>query len=1037
VFIGAQVQTVMISRIVSFALAQRFVILIAALAVIAWGVIAFRRLPIDAYPDLSPPHVEIITQWPGHAAEEIERLISIPLEVEMNGIPKIEALRSISLYGLSALEMNFQYDIDPYFAREQAFERMADATLPNGVTPGVSPLFSPSGLVYRYVLVSPDRTPQELKVIEAWLLERRYRAVPGVADDSGFGGTTMQYQVLLNPNRLFSYGVTVPQVFQQLSVNNSNAGGGFYSQGGQFYYIRGLGLVKTTEDIGNVVLATNNGIPTYVKDVAKVEIGPAVRLGEFGYMKQDDAVEGVILMRVGEQAQVVLKRVEELTRQLNEHVLPPDVKIVPYYDRSSLVDETTQTVERNLVRGMLLVLIVLGLFLFNLRTAVIVALTIPFALMFAFICLDWRHIPANLLSIGAIDFGILVDGAVVMVENVFRELALRHDRDYDLIKVIRAAAHDVERPIFYAGAVIIAGYLPIYALAGPSGRLFQPMADTMSFALVGSIVCALVVLPVLCSYLLRGKIKEPHFSLFDPIRRGYGVLLRGCLRFRTLALIVLLSIFALSLLLIPRIGAEFMPHLDEGALWMRATAPYTISFEEASKLSPQIRDILRSFPQVTTVANELGRPDDGTDSTGFFNNEFYIGLKPYDDSAWQGTIRTKKQLVDAINTKMSAFPGVIFNYTQPAEDAVDEAETGLKSLLAVKIFGADLATLEENARKVKRIISQVPGIADITVVRELGQPSLTIVPNREQIARYGLNVDDVNTIVETAIGGKAASQVIQGERQFDLLVRMQEPFRKDMDSIRNLLIATPGGQHLPLSQFADIKINNSASFIYRESNSRFIGVQFSVRNRDLAGAVQEAKREVERQVKLPVGYTFDWGGEYKDYLQAREQMKIIAPLTVVLILLILFALYGNLKFPLIILFSVLVTEPVGGLLALWLTGTNFSVSSGLGFVALMGVAVLTSVILYSFINKLRLEGMDIAKATYQASLMRLRPIMMTALVACLGLLPAAMSTGIGSDSQKPFAIVIVGGLASRLLLSIFLSPVLYSVVARKDDVLKV
>jgi heavy metal efflux system protein len=1027
----------MIGRIVSFALSQRFVTIMAALALMFWGAVSFRKLPIDAYPDLSPPHVEIITQWPGHAAEEVERLISIPLEVEMNGIPKIEALRSISLYGLSALEMNFEYETDPYFVREQAFERMANATLPDGITPGVSPLFSPSGLIYRYVLVSPDRSPQELKTIEKWMLERRYRAVPGVADDSSLGGTTMQYQVKLNPYRLFSRGVTVAQVFQQLSTNNSNAGGGFYSQGGQFYYIRGLGLVKTTEDIGNVVVATNSGIPTYVKDVASVEIGDAVRLGQFGYMKQDDAVEGVILMRVGEQAQVVLKRVQELTKELNEHVLPPDVKIVPYYDRSGLIEETTRTVEENLIRGMVLVLVVLGIFLFSVRAAIIVAITIPFALLFSFICLDWRHIPANLLSIGAIDFGILVDGAVVMVENVFRELAAREGEDYDLIYVIRAAAKDVERPIFYAVAVIIAGYLPIYVLSGPSGKLFQPMADTMGFALVGSVICALILLPVLCSYILQGKIREPKVSFFDFIRRGYGVLLGWCLRNRTMSTVLLLSVFAASLLLIPLIGAEFMPHLDEGALWMRATAPYTISFEEASKLSPQIRDILRTFPQVTTVANELGRPDDGTDPTGFFNNEYYIGLKPYSDSAWNGKVHNKKQLVDAINEKMSAFPGVIFNFTQPAEDAVDEAETGLKSSLAVKIFGTDLATLEDNARKVKRIISKVPGITDITVVREMGQPSLIVTPNRAKIAQYGLNVDDVNTMVETAMGGKAASQVIQGERQFDLLVRMQEPYRKDADAIKNLLIATPAGQHLPLSQFADIKVDNGASFIYRESNSRFIGVQFSVRNRDLAGAVEEARREVDKQMRLPIGYTFDWGGEYKDYLAAREQMKVIAPLTIVLILLILFALYGNLKFPLIILFSVVVTEPVGGLLALWYTGTNFSVSSGLGFVALMGVAVLTSVILYSFINKLRLEGKDILTATYEASLLRLRPIMMTALVACIGLLPAATSTGIGSDSQKPFAIVIVGGLLSRLLLSIFLAPVLYAIVARRDDVLKV
>jgi cobalt-zinc-cadmium resistance protein CzcA len=515
----------MIARTVSFALSQRFMILIAALALVVWGALSFQKLPIDAYPDLSPPHVEIITQWPGHAAEEVERLISIPLEVEMNGIPRIEALRSVSLYGLSAVKMNFEYNTEPYFAREQAFERMANATLPAGIAPTVSPLFSPSGLIYRYVLVSPDRSPQELKTLERWLLERRYRAVPGVADDSGLGGTTMQYQVLLDPFRLFSRGVTVAQIFQQLGTNNANAGGGFYSQGGQFYYVRGLGQVKTLEDIGNVVLTTNNGIPTYVKDVAKVEIGHAVRLGQFGYLNQDDAVEGVILMRVGEQAQVVLNRVEQLTKELNERVLPRDVRIVPYYDRSGLIDETTQTVERNLLMGMLLVLVVLGVFLLSVRAAITVAITIPFALMFSFICLDWRHIPANLLSIGAIDFGILVDGAVVMVENIFRELSDRHDEDYNLIYVIRSAAKDVERPIFYAVAVIVAGYLPIYALAGPSGRLFQPMADTMGFALLGSLICALILLPVLCTYLLRGKIREPRVSVFDPFRRLYGVML--------------------------------------------------------------------------------------------------------------------------------------------------------------------------------------------------------------------------------------------------------------------------------------------------------------------------------------------------------------------------------------------------------------------------------------------------------------------------------------------------------------------------------
>jgi cobalt-zinc-cadmium resistance protein CzcA len=1027
----------MIARIVSFALKQPFVIIVAALSLMLWGAYSFSKLPIDAYPDLSPPHVELITQWPGHSPEEIERLVTIPIEIELNGIPRLDSLRSISLYGLSFIAMNFDYGADPYFVRQLAFERMSIAHLPAGLQPSLSPLFSPSGLIYRYVLQSPDRSPQDLKTIEDWVIERRYRSIQGVADDSGFGGTTMQYQVLLDPAKLFQYGVSVPQISQQLANNNSNAGGGFYSQGGQFYYIRGLGLIRQLQDIGNIVVAEKGGIPVDVKDLADVKIGYAPRLGQFGYMHQDEAVEGVILMRVGEQAQVILQRVEEMTKELNERVLPPDVKVVPYYDRQGLIEETTRTVEKNLLLGLVLVLVILGLFLLSLRTALIVAVTIPFALMFAFICLDWRHIPANLLSIGAIDFGIIVDGAIVMVENIFRERAARAGEDHHLVDVVRDAAHDVERPIFFAVAVIIAGYLPIYVLSGPSGRLFQPMADTMSFALLGSLLCTLTLLPVLCAYFLRNKLHEPKARLFEWVRGIYGRMLGWCLRNRLVTVALILCVFLCSLLTIPFIGAEFMPHLDEGALWVRATTPYTISFEEASSLSPKIRDILLSFPQVTTVANELGRPDDGTDPTGFYNNEFYVGLRPYSDKTWSGALHTKPELTAAIQKKLEAFPGIIFNYTQPAEDAVDEAETGLKSALAVKIFGSDLTTLEDKAQQVRKILSAVPGIAEITVVRELGQPSLVIEPDRAKLARYGLNVSDINTLIDTAMGGDPVTQVIQGERQFDLVLRLQEKYRDNENAIRNLLIATPDGQYLPLSQFADVHVESGASFVYRESNQRYIGVQFSVEGRDMAGAVNDARTKVAAAVNLPLGYRFDWGGEYKDYLASREQMKVILPLTVVLVVLILFALYGNIKFPLIIFFSVLVTEPVGGLLALRLTHTNFSVSSMLGFVALMGVAVQTSVILYSFINKLRLEGKDIPTATLEASLLRLRPIMMTALVACFGLLPAAMSTGIGSDSQKPFAIVIVGGLASRLLLSIFLAPVLYSLVARDGDVLRV
>ncbi len=1027
----------MIDRIVSFALSRRFLVITVMLAIGVYGAVSFSNLPIDAYPDLSPPQVQVVSQWPGHAAEEVERQITIPLEVELNGIPKLDALRSLSIYGLSSITMNFDFDTDPYFARAQTFERIPNATVPAGVQPGMSPLSSPSGLIYRYVLVSPDRTAEQLKILEAWVLERKYRSIPGVADDSGLGGTTMQYEVQIDPRKLFSFGVTVPQVLQQLGSNNSNAGGGFYSQGGQFYYVRGLGQVRSLRDIGNIVVATHNGIPTYIRDIGTVTLDHAPRLGEFGFMNNDDAVEGVILMLTGEQAQVVLKKVEQMTDTLNKTVLPPDVKIVPYYDRTSLIEETTRTVERNLLRGMFIVLVILGLMLFSVRSALIVAVTIPFALLFAFICLDWAHIPANLLSIGAIDFGMIVDGAVVMVENIFRELAEHHEANRSVTNIIRAASRDVERPIFYAIAVIIAGYLPIYVLVGPSGRLFRPMADTMSFALVGSLLCSLTLLPVLCAYFLRKVVKEPKVAYYERIRDAYGRVLRACLEYRVATLAVSMLLFGGALLLVPFIGAEFMPHLDEGALWIRATMPYTISFDEASKLAPQVRAILRSFPQVTTVANELGRPDDATDPTGFYNDEYFVDLKPYDDPVWRGDIRTKPQLTEAIDRKLAAFPGIMFNYTQPAEDAVDEAESGLKSSLAVRIFGSDLQTLEDKAEATRKIIAAVPGITEITVVRELGQPSLVVTPDRDKIARYGLNVDDINTMIATAVGGTPATQVVQGERSFDLIVRLPEQFRDNIDAIKSILIATPDGQNLPLSQFADIRVEKGAAFIYREANSRFIGIQFSVEGRDLASAVEEAKARVERTIPLPQGYTFDWGGEYKEYLAARAQMQVIVPFTVVLILGILFALYGNLKFPLIIMFSVLVTVPVGGLLALKLTHTNFSVSSGFGFIALMGVAVQTSVILYSFINKLRLEGKDIISATFDASILRLRPIMMTALVACLGLLPAAMSTGVGSDSQKPFAIVIVGGLVSRLLISIFLAPVLYALVARENDVLKV
>jgi cobalt-zinc-cadmium resistance protein CzcA len=996
-------------------------------------------MPVDAYPDLSPPIVGIITQWPGHAAEEIERLVTLPTEVEMNGVPKMSVMRSISLYGLSDVILTFDEDTDDYFARQVVFERLSEVTYPMGVTPSLAPLSSPSGLVYRYVIDSPDRSPQELKIYEDWVIEREYKQVRGVADDSGFGGTVRQYQVLLDPARLYAYHVTVPTIIQQLGINNANAGGGFYSQGGQFYYVRGIGLIRDLQDIGDVVIGSQNGVPVRVHDVGNVTIGSAPRLGEFGFNKTDDAVEGVIMMLRGEQTQNVLKGVEEKTKELNERILPPDVKVRPYYDRSDLVRLTINTVEHNLLVGMALVLIVLIFFLVSVRAAVIVALTIPLALLFSFIFLHARGVAANLLSIGAIDFGIIIDGTLVMVENVFRELGLREGQDYNLQDVILVAAKDVDRPIFYSVAVIIAGYIPIYALSGPSGKLFHPMADTMSIALIGALILTLTFVPVMCAYLFKKGVRDRANRPFEWVREKYSGELDWCLDHPKTAMFVATVIFGLTLILIPFIGGEFMPHLDEGALWIRATMPYTISFEEASKLSPQVRAMLMKYPMVTDVGSELGRPDDGTDPTGFFNDEFYVGLRPYDDSTWKtGSIHNKAELTEDIQKQLQSYPGIIFNYTQPAEDAVDEALTGLKSALAVKIYGPDLNVLQEKAIEVKRRLAQVPGFTELTVVRELGQPSLLIDVDRDKIARYGINVADVEAVVGAAVGGQAATQVIQGEKLFDLVVRMEPQFRQGAQEIGNLLVGTPGGQQIPLSELANIHESSGASFIYRESNSRYIGVQYSIDGRDLQSSVADGQRAIaDVEKSLPAGYRLDWGGEYSEYLEAKHQMEIIGPLAVLLIFVILFALYGNFKFPVTIALGVVMTEPVGALIALKLTHTPFSVSSVLGLLALMGVSVETAVILVSYINKLRLENKDIRTATREASLLRLRPIMMTALVACLGLLPAALSTGIGSDTQKPFAIVIVAGLLSRLFLGFFVNPVLYEMVARDGDVLQV
>ncbi|MGH8152332.1 MAG: efflux RND transporter permease subunit [Rhodanobacteraceae bacterium] len=1029
-------RTSIFNRIVEFSLEQKLLIVLFAIGLAGAGVWAYHVLPMDAYPNLSPPIVDVISQWPGQSAKDVESLITIPTERAMTAIPGLAEKRSISIFGLSDVTLTFEPGTNHYFARQRIYNRLSQITLPQGVQPSISPLSPPSGLVYRYALLSSDRSAMELKALQDWVVVPAYNSVPGVADDSPFGGGNMQYQVLLNPVKIAGLGLSVNQVEAALAANNSNAGGGFYEQGGQFFNVRGLGRLKTLQDIGNVVLMVHDGTPVLVKDVADVKIGIAPRLGEFGYMNLDDSVEGVIMTLTGTKTEDVLRRIEAETRKLNDEILPKDVKVQPFYDQTTLITETKHVVMKNLTIGLVLVIVVLVFFLYDLRAGLIVAVTVPLALLFAFLMLDVKDASANLLSIGAVDFGILVDGAIFMVENIFREIAARHGTEYSLKEVILSAAAEIDRPLVYAVAVIVASFVPIYFLTGPSGTLFRPMADTMIFALIGSLIVTLTLLPVLCAIFMRKGVRERRNWLYEKFRNWYVKALEGTQRHLRWTIAIPVVLLIIAAVMLRGIGAEFMPTLDEGALWVRATMPYTISFEKAAEISPKIRSILRSFPMVTTVSSELGRPDDGTDSTGQYNDEFFVGLKP--EGSWHDPrIHNRRELTAAMNSKLHTLPGIQFNYTQPAQDAVDESETGLKSSLAVKIYGPDLHVLQKLATAVQAVMERVPGMTDVILVKELGQPSLAISSNRAKLARFGLNVDDINNLVGAAIGGDTATQIIQGEEEFPLVVRLQKRFRDNPVAIGDIPVATPGGQQIPLKEFADIRVENGAAFIYRENGSRYGAVEYSVQGRSLSQTVNEARRMVSQQVKLPQGYHLEWGGEYKDYTASIKQMEVILPLTLLLIFALLFVLYGNFKFPFITIVGVLLSAPFGAIVAMWFTGTPFSVSSDIGFIVLFGVSVLTGVVYISCANELRLGGMEMVKAAHAAAVLRLRPIVMTAVVAAFGLIPAAVAFGVGTDSQRPFALVIVTGMISRLVIGIFVVPALYKLVAREGDRLQV
>ncbi|HUA22016.1 MAG TPA: CusA/CzcA family heavy metal efflux RND transporter [Bryobacteraceae bacterium] len=1040
----------MIARVVNYALNNRFLVLAFALLLLAWGAISFHNLPVEAYPDVANNYVDIITQWPGISAEQIEQQVTIPLEIAMNGIPQVVHLRSFSLFGLSDVKLIFDDGSDNAWNRERVLERLSQVTLPPGVTPQMGTDWSPVGQIYFFTLRStnPRYDVMDLKSLEDWVVEKNLKAVPDVVDVASFGGPTREYQVRIDPEKLIDYGLSIGQVEQQLANNNANAGGSFIEAGLQQVNVREVGLVEDVQDIANTVIKTQNGTPLRVKDVAVVAQGPKIRLGQFGraihradgtIVDNDDVVSGIVLMRKGADSDSTLQGIHQKVKELNDTILPPGVKIVPFIDRSELVAFTTHTVLHNLTEGILLVIVILFLFLGNARAALIVAITIPFSLLFAAICLDLRHIPANLLSLGALDFGMVVDGAVVMIENIVRHLHA-HGDSRDEVSVadrIRAAAHEVQRPVFYAITIIITAYIPIFTLQRVEGRLFKPMAWTVAFALLGALLFSILVSPVLASFLFKKGAREWKNPALRVLTVGYRRAVRGSIRhpFVMVSIAVLALGGAYYLATSDLIGSEFLPHLDEGALWVRGTLAPSTGQTEGVRVANQARIILASFPEATVVTSQVGRPDDGTDTTGFFNTEYCVDLKPKEE--WRPVFhQNKDELIAAMDRELEKIPGAIWNFSQPIADNMEEAVSGVKGQLATKIYGSDLRTLEDTADQVVKAMRTVRGIEDLGVFRVLGQPNLNIRVDRQQAARYQINVADVQDAIQTAVGGNALTQVLQGEERYDLVARYQAPYRSTQEAIENIRLLAPSGERVSLAQLCRISMQDGGSEIYREGNSRYVAIKYSVRGRDLGSTVEEAIHKVGEQVRMPQGYHINWEGEYESEQRAAARLFIIVPLTILVIFVILYTMFKSFKWALLIMVNVMMT-PLGGMLALLATHTHFSVSSGIGFLALFGVSVQTGVIMLEYINQRRARGHSVEEAAVEGAVLRLRPILVTSLVATLGLLPAALSHAIGSDSQRPFAIVIVGGLISGLLLSIFLLPTLYAWVAREGDVLPV
>jgi heavy metal efflux system protein len=1046
------------NAIVTFALRQRVLIVVLLVMALIGGAVSFATLNIEAYPDPVPPLVDIVTQSTGQSAEEIERYITIPLEIQMAGIPNVQAIRTISLFGLSDVKVQFTYDFTYYQAEQWVTNRLAQlGALPNGAQPQISPT-SPIGEIYRYRLVGPDNySVTDLKTLQDWVLERRFKAVPGVIDVTGWGGKTKTYDIAIDQRKLVGYGLSIPQVLQALGNANINVGGQTVNFGAQSAVVRGVGLIHSADEIRHTLITNNQGAPVVLGDVADVSIGHLPRLGIAGFNDVDDIVQGIVLMRRGAESIPTIKRVEaEVDKINNTGILPPGVSIQRIYDRSDLVHVTTHTVLHNMIAGIVLIFLLQWAFLGNIRSAVIVAMTIPFALSFAIGLMVLRGESANLLSVGAIDFGLVVDATVIMVENIYRHLAeasahLGHGPSTlhrirvrsgfrGKIGTISVAAAEVSQSIFFAAAIIIAGFVPLFTLSGIEGHIFGPMAKTYAYAIAGGLIATFTVAPALSLILLQDKVDERETPAVRVLRRLYEpalefVLANRIITFSGLALIVLLAFVAVRSL-----GLEFLPSLEEGNLWVRATFPQSISLEDSDTYVNRMRVLMAKYPEVQSVVSQHGRPDDGTDATGYFNAEFFVPLKPFD--SWPSGVDKEKLTQDMTNSLVQQFPGVTFNFSQYIQDNVEEAASGVKGENSVKIFGNDLQTLEKTANSIAAVLAKVPGITDLAVLRSLGQPTIRIDVDRVRAARFGLAPGDVNAVVQTAVGGQSAGDLYEGssDRHFPMMVRLAAPFRQNLDAIRRIPIAAPAGTgngviQIPLQDVAEVRLVSGAAFIYREQQQRYVPIKFSVRGRDLGSAVLEAQRAVDSQVLLPGGYHLEWVGEFGNLQEAAARLGVAVPLSLALIVLLLYLHFSSLRDALLAA-SVIPMALLGGIFSLWISGTPFSVSSAIGFVALFGIAAMDGILILSYYHLSLESGLDRASAMLQTCRTQLRPVMMTCIVACVGLLPAAFSSGIGSQVQRPLALVVVGGMLLAPALILLVLPVLILKFSRAQEQLE-